>query len=73
MERQDQQIGKGRQVDSKPGKPCTADEPSKNTDTASGPRTSKNWHSQPRRDDRTKAEVDSTAEKWDTFCEIVRS
>ena len=35
-------------------KPSIADEPSKKTDTANEPRTSKNWHGLARRDDRNK-------------------
>ena len=55
IERHAQQIGAGRQVNSMRSEPSTADEPSKKTDTASEPRTSKSWHGQPRRDDRNKS------------------
>ena len=55
FERHDQQIGAGRQVDMRHSKPSTADEPSKKTNTANEPRTSKNWHSLARRDDRNKS------------------
>ena len=46
IERHDQQIGAGRQVDMRHSKANTADEPSKKTDIANEPRTNKNWHSQ---------------------------
>ena len=55
IERHDQQIGAGRQADSRLHKPSTADESSKKTDTASEPKTGKNWHGQPRRDDRNRS------------------
>ena len=42
-------------MNSQHSKPSTVDEPSKKTDTASESRTSKTWHSQLCRDDRSKS------------------
>ena len=71
MEQHDQQIG--RQDDSRYRKPSTPDEAPKETDTASEPRASNNWHGVHAKMRGIGAEVVSTVEKWDIFNGFVRS